>query len=103
MNAAAPVLSQERLDEISHAISQAQASIGMADDLLLRLRADYPELRFSQCSEDDIPARLQPVLAAEGFDLYLMDTREHCITLSNDLDTASGVVIAWRNDDGSDT
>ncbi|MDD2893244.1 MAG: DUF6129 family protein [Halothiobacillaceae bacterium] len=99
MNAAAPVLSSARLEEISHAV----ASIGMADDLLLRLRADYPELRFSQCSEDDIPARLQPVLASEGFDLYLMDTREHCITLSNDLDTASGVVIAWRNDDGSDT
>lgn len=95
MNAAAPVLNPERLD----AIAQSVASIGMADDLLLRLRADYAELRFSQCSEDDIPARLQPLLAAEGFDLYLMDTREHCITLTNDLNAASGVVIAWRSDE----
>ena len=99
MNAATSVLNPARLDSIA----QSVASIGMADDLLLRLRADYPELRFSQCSEDDIPARLQPLLAAQGFDLYLMDTREHCIVLTNDLNAASGVVIAWRSDEGSDT
>ena len=99
MSTVAPVLNPERLD----AIAQSVASISTADDLLACLRADYPELRFSQCSEDDIPARLQPQLAAEGFGLYLMDTREHCITLTNDLNAASGVVIAWRNDEGSDS
>jgi hypothetical protein len=99
MSDAVPVLNPELLGVIARFV----ASIGMADDLLLRLRANYPELRFSQCSEDDVPARMQPLLAAEGFDLYLMDTREHCITLSNDLNTASGVVIAWRSDDGGDT
>ncbi len=92
---------------LSHAlletIAQSVASHAASADLLARLRADYPGLYFNQCCDDDIPARLQPVRAAEGFDLYLLDTREHCSSLTADIDTASGVVIAWHSDGNDET
>lgn len=85
-------LSPALLEDIRQLIAAAPDQ----DELLPTLRAAYPELRFSQCSEDDIPPRLPPSLSAAGFDLYLMDTREHCIVLTTDAAVASGVVIAWR-------
>ena len=85
-------LSPALLEEIRQWIASAPDQ----DELLPKLRVAYPALRFSQCSEDDIPPRLPPAISAPGFDLYLMDTREHCISLTRDAAIASGVVIAWR-------
>ena len=47
---------------------------GMDETTLQTLRADWPELRFTYCSDDDIcgPA---PYLQAGRFNLYLLDAR----------------------------
>ena len=90
--AASEGLSAALLSDVCSMVS----ALGESADVLTQLRAAFPALRFSQCSEDDIPPRLPPSLSAPGFDLYLMDTREHCIVLTTDAAVASGVVIAWR-------
>jgi hypothetical protein len=64
------------------------------DVALASFKAEYPDLRFFACSEDDIPARLSPWLAAEGVELYLMDATEHCVRLSKDPESACGLVFA---------
>jgi Family of unknown function (DUF6129) len=66
---------------------------GLNETTLQTLRADWPELRFTYSSDDDIcgPA---PYLQAEGFNLYLLGAREHCPALTADLTVASGVVLA---------
>jgi hypothetical protein len=66
---------------------------GLDETTLQALRADWPELRFTYCSDDDIcgPA---PYLQAETFNLYLLDAREHCPALTADPSVASGVVLA---------
>lgn len=72
------------------------------DDLqsgLDALKAEYAPLRFTHCSEDDIPHNARPVVEAEQFDVYLVAGGEGCLSLTNDTDIAAGVVIAEREEE----
>ncbi len=86
-------LSLAMLEEIRRSIESA----GM--DPLPILRARYPGVHFTVCSEDDIPARLSPFQSGAGFDLYLADASSHCISFTPDPASASGVVIALHAED----
>jgi len=70
------------------------------DTLKEELKQAFPGIRFTLCSEDDIHAG-KPVLEAEGFDIYLVGSSDHCLTLTNDFALATGVVIAetWADDE----
>lgn len=71
---------------------------GLGDACVSVLRKEWPGLRFVVCSEDDIPARLSPAFEADGFNLYLVGGGEHCLTLSQDADSAIGIVVASVED-----
>jgi hypothetical protein len=43
--------------------------------------------------DDDLPNNT-PVIEHEGFNLYLIDGREHCLCLTNDYEVATGIVVA---------
>ena len=79
----------------------AQAAGGRAPDeaLLAELRRQWPDLRLTLCSDNDVPARLPPALEGESFNLYLVNGSEHCLSLTNDPEVAIGVVLAWRDED----
>lgn len=62
------------------------------------LKQTFPGIRFTLCSEDDISVG-KPVLASEGFDIYLVGSSDHCLTLTNDFDLATGVVVVEKYDD----
>ena len=64
-----------------------------------RINSLYPEARVTICMDDDIPANAKPVHEGAGFDLYLVDASQACATLTNDLDTACGVVLALHDDE----
>lgn len=65
-----------------------------------RLRTQFPGLHFTCCSEDDIPARARPVHDESGFALYLVGAGGgHCLSLTDDADHASGVVVASKSAD----
>jgi len=63
------------------------------DTLKEELKQAFPGIRFTLCSEDDIHAS-KPVLESQGFDLYLVGSSDHCLSLTNDFALATGVVIA---------
>lgn len=65
------------------------------------LRQRFPALHFTECSEDDISPRFQPALSVDLYDLYLISgSSGHCLALTNDLTSATGIVIAAKvNDD----
>ena len=84
------MISQQTLAEIADRIQQS----GMIDESIVTgLRKDFDSLHFTYCSDDDIPNN-EPVLESETFNLYLIDGREHCLCLTKDFDTATGVVVA---------
>lgn len=112
--------------DVLAAIADATAALPALDDAGLdRLRACWPGLHLTLCSDNDVPARLPPVLERPGFNLYLVNGSgvvsalsegvplgaaltnpasplrggsEHCLSLSNDPEVAVGVVLAWADE-----
>lgn len=82
----------ETLDKIA---STAASLVSFNEDALVILKTRWPELRFTLCSDDDMPARMSPALRRERFNLYLVGGGEHCLSLTEDPLQAIGVVLAW--------
>ena len=81
----------ETLDQIA----SAAASLGeLNEQALASLKTNWPDLRFTFCNDDDMPARLPPALRRERFNLYLVNGSEHCLSLTDDPLHAIGVVVA---------
>jgi hypothetical protein len=86
----------ETLEEIAN----AAASLGtLNDESLVNLKQTWPDLRFTLCSDEDMPARMPPVLQRAGFNLYMVGSGEHCISLTTDMEQAVGVVLAWVDEE----
>lgn len=83
------MIAEERLDQITEVVRRA----GLNAETIGALREAFADLHFTHCSDDDIGFG-QPVRAADGFNLYLVDGREHCLVLTNDPANATGVVLA---------
>jgi hypothetical protein len=86
----------ETLDKIA---SAAAVSGELSEDTLLALKKTWPDLRFTLCNDDDMPARLPAAVQREGFNLYLVSGSEHCLSLTDDPLQAIGVVLASVDED----
>ncbi len=71
---------------------------GVDDAALSHLRQAYPGVHFTQCLDDDIN-HAEPALQGNGINLYLVDGRQHCLRLTDDLENATGVVLAVVTED----
>jgi hypothetical protein len=81
-------------------IAAAAATLGELDESALdSLKRRWPELRFTFCNADDMPARMKPVRSIERFRLYLVGGGEHCLSLTDDPQRAIGVVLAQVDED----
>ncbi|EWC39827.1 hypothetical protein GFL09_03895 [Pseudomonas stutzeri] len=84
------MISQTQLDAVIH-----QAESGPLDEALLaRLRSAHPGVHFTCCLDDDVVVNAKPIAERPGFNVYLVNSSQHCSVLSNDLDAASGIVLA---------
>ena len=74
---------------------------GVDESTITKLREKWPDIYFTYCSDDDIHTG-KPVEEAEKFNIYLVDSSDHCLCLTNDLDSATGLVIAeiYDEDEG---
>jgi hypothetical protein len=81
----------ETLEKIA---SAAAASGELGEYTLLALKETWPDLRFTLCNDDDMPARLPAAVQREGFNLYLVSGSKHCLSLTDDPLQAIGVVLA---------
>ncbi len=60
------------------------------------IRAQFPGLYVSRCSADDMREET-PFRSVGNFHLYLLGSADqHCWHLTNDAESASGVVVAVR-------
>lgn len=91
------MIAAETLEQIaSLAVSLGELNEGA----LASLKKSWPDLRFTLCNEDDMPARLPPSLQCERFNLYLLGGGERCLSLTTDTERAIGVVLAQVDDEG---
>ncbi|MEJ2621079.1 MAG: DUF6129 family protein [Candidatus Thiodiazotropha sp.] len=57
------------------------------------LRKQFPDIHFTYCMDDDVIAA-SPLHESENFNLYLIDSRNHCLCFTQDMNVATGVVVA---------
>lgn len=64
------------------------------------LRQRFPELHFTECSEDDVSPLYRPALCLEAHDLYLISGASgHCLALTNNAEAATGILIVAKVDE----
>jgi hypothetical protein len=88
------MIPRETLSRIADAAAEFRC---LNDATLDSLRGRWPGLHFALCGDDDVPVRLPPALERPGFNVYLVNGSEHCLTLTNDPEVAIGVVLAWMD------
>ncbi|ACO76408.1 hypothetical protein AvCA_01430 [Azotobacter vinelandii CA] len=84
------MISQTLLDDV---VRQAEQGV-LGESLLASLRSAHPGVHFTCCMDDDVVVNAKPVVERPGFNVYLVNSCDHCSVLTNDLDSASGIVLA---------
>ena len=79
-------------------IIAAVEKYGLADANLTFLRGEFPDLHFTWCMDDDVCGP-RPAATGKGFQVYLVDSSNHCLAFTPSLEAASGVVIAELGED----
>lgn len=83
------MISQAVLEQIADQVDLT----GPNTSTLMALRAGFPGIHFTYCLDDDIITG-RAALAREGFNLYLVDGSDHCLSLTTELSHATGIVMA---------
>lgn len=86
-------IEQQQLEVIAATIDDP-----LAPELAGRLRSQFPGISFTACADDDIIGAA-PAVQMQRFNLYLVDASAHCMRLTRDPEAASGVVVAWKDDE----
>jgi hypothetical protein len=72
----------------------------MLDPRAASLRQRFPDLHFTECSENDVSPRYQPALSLDAYDLYLISgSSGDCLALTNTPESATGILVAAKVDD----
>ncbi|HHW77252.1 MAG TPA: hypothetical protein GX399_09555 [Xanthomonadaceae bacterium] len=83
------MINPRHLSDIAHLAEKR----GVNHAALTQLRQVYPGLYFTHCLDDDVND-VEPVLRGAGINLYLVDGRQRCLRLTEDFQTATGIVLA---------
>ncbi len=88
------MIAEETIDKIDNLLIDH----GLDEDAVSRLRGMWPELHFTYCSDDDVCGP-KAVRESDGFSIYLIDSRDHCLSFTSDTSIATGLVLAEHEDD----
>lgn len=88
------MIEAKTIDEIADTVKVS----GLDDTVMTQLRTSWPDIHFTFCSEDDI-CQARPVYESDMFYIYLVDSRNHCLSFTSNYQVASGVVIAECEED----
>ena len=83
------MITRQQLEQIGRVAAQGPVS----EVLLAQLRSRFPDIHFTYCMDDDVMAA-KPLYEDPAFNLYLIDSRDHCLCFTQDLEVATGVVLA---------
>ena len=87
----------QRLDQVVRIVERA----GLNDQTVGALREALTDMHLTYCMDDDIGVR-EPVRRADGFNVYLVDGRGHCMQFTTDTAAATGIVLAEVDENDED-
>ena len=79
--------------ETIEAIATELEGCGLSEQSLAALRSSHPKIHFTYCMDDDVGFQT-PYASRPGFNVYLVDGREHCLKFTGDIGHATGLVLA---------
>lgn len=74
-------------------IVKEASAMPVSESVIAQLRTTFPGIHFTYCMDDDVVAAA-PVYTHQAFNLYLIDSRNHCLSFTQDMAIATGVVVA---------
>jgi len=84
-------ISTETMNEIESSLIQFHQ---LSNNPLPMLKDSFPEISFLRMSASDIDEA--PFRSISNYNLHLLDGREHCVQLTNDLSIATAVIVAQK-------
>ena len=69
------------------------ATQGLSEVTLTQLKQQYPDWHYTYAFDDDMGAAM-PVRERADFNVYLVDSSDHCAQLTRQIENATGVVFA---------
>ena len=84
---------------VLNAVAARAAELDLGEAGIAHLRREWPGVHFTFCGEDDVPARLTPFLAGDGFNIYLVNNADHCVAFTSQIEAATGIVLATVSED----
>jgi hypothetical protein len=83
------MITQAQIAQIGELLSRRSVE----ESAVIELRQQFPDIHFTYCMDDDVIAAT-PLHEAERFNLYLIDSRNHCLSFTQDSSVATGIVVA---------
>lgn len=81
-------------------LARVGANVRLPDEELARLlRSSYEGVHFSVCRDDDMPPRVPFIVENAVCRLYYVKSGDHCVSLTTDAATATGLVVALVDQD----
>jgi hypothetical protein len=85
-------ISNEVMAEIESTLLQFEQNTSNPVSIL---KECFPDLTFVRMSDSDMD--IEPYLSAQNYNLYLLDGRDHCVQLTQNIEHATGVVVAQKS------
>jgi hypothetical protein len=82
-------LNESQLGAIQSSVAYLLAS---GEPLVAEMRRKFPDITFVRCPLEDMEGT--PYLTGDGYQLYLINRSEVCISITDSPQQADGVVIA---------
>ncbi len=89
------MITAEQLRQVTDFVKQQDL---ISEVVVDKLRQTFFNIHFTYCMDDDVCAA-NPVVESPSFNLYLIDSREHCLCFTSDINIASGIVVAEIEED----
>lgn len=71
---------------------------GLSEATIANLREQFSGAHFTYCMDDEV-GEVKPFRECKDFNVYLVNSENHCSVLTREIDGASGMVLAERFDD----
>lgn len=84
------MLNEHMVDQVIGVIGDK----GLSEATLAALRDQFNDAHFTYCMDDDVGAVAKAYRECDGFNIYLVNSQDHCSVLTRELDGASGMVLA---------
>lgn len=69
---------------------------GSASERIANLRKAFPGISLTRCDASDMDNET-PALQVGNFDVYLIDTSEHCVRITTQPEAATGLIVAEKH------